>query len=47
LSVIAEGVELDAQRAFLSNLGCTLYQGYLFSRPLALADFEDFLNRSN
>jgi EAL domain-containing protein (putative c-di-GMP-specific phosphodiesterase class I) len=40
LSVIAEGVELQAQADLLAHLGCHAYQGYLFSRPLALADLE-------
>jgi len=40
LSVIAEGVELAAQKDFLARLGCHAYQGYFFSRPLALAEFE-------
>ena len=33
LSVIAEGVETEAQRACLANQGCHAYQGYLFGRP--------------
>jgi EAL domain-containing protein (putative c-di-GMP-specific phosphodiesterase class I) len=37
LSVIAEGVELQAQADFLAHLGCHAYQGYWFSRPLPLA----------
>jgi diguanylate cyclase (GGDEF)-like protein/PAS domain S-box-containing protein len=36
LAVIAEGVELQAQADFLAHLGCHAYQGYLFSKPLAL-----------
>jgi EAL domain-containing protein (putative c-di-GMP-specific phosphodiesterase class I) len=40
LSVIAEGVELQAQANFLANLGCHVYQGYLFSRPLPLEALE-------
>ncbi|OQW89895.1 MAG: hypothetical protein BWK72_01250 [Rhodoferax ferrireducens] len=40
LSVIAEGVELAAQREFLSRLGCHDYQGYLFGRPMAVEAFE-------
>jgi EAL domain-containing protein (putative c-di-GMP-specific phosphodiesterase class I) len=40
LSVIAEGVELQAQADFLAHLGCHAYQGYWFSRPLALAMLE-------
>jgi diguanylate cyclase (GGDEF)-like protein len=42
LSVIAEGVETEAQRDFLASLGCTKYQGYLFSRPLPIQEFERF-----
>ena len=40
LRVIAEGVETEAQRAFLQHHGCTAWQGYLFSKPVPLADFE-------
>lgn len=43
LSVIAEGVENEAQRDFLAGHGCHAYQGYLFSRPLALEAFEKFV----
>jgi diguanylate cyclase (GGDEF)-like protein/PAS domain S-box-containing protein len=45
LAVIAEGVEVQAQRDFLADLGCHAYQGYLFSRPLPLAAFEEFVTR--
>lgn len=38
--VIAEGVENNAQRAFLDNHGCMAYQGYLFGRPVPLDEFE-------
>ena len=40
LPVIAEGVETAEQRDFLAGLGCHMFQGYLFSRPLALKEFE-------
>jgi diguanylate cyclase (GGDEF)-like protein/PAS domain S-box-containing protein len=43
LGVIAEGVETKTQREFLANLGCHAYQGYYFSRPLPLEDFERFV----
>lgn len=43
LEVIAEGVETEEQLAFLSSYGCRAYQGYLFSRPLPLEDFEEFV----
>jgi predicted signal transduction protein with EAL and GGDEF domain len=44
LNAIAEGVETEAQREFLERHGCHAYQGYLFSRPLPLAEFERFLD---
>ena len=46
LEVIAEGVETEAQRDFLSSQGCHAYQGYLFSRPLPLNEFENFVKKS-
>jgi EAL domain-containing protein (putative c-di-GMP-specific phosphodiesterase class I) len=42
LSVIAEGVETEAQKDFLASSGCHAYQGYFFSRPLPLEGFEEF-----
>ena len=33
ISVVAEGVETSAERDTLVNLGCDLFQGYLFSAP--------------
>jgi EAL domain-containing protein (putative c-di-GMP-specific phosphodiesterase class I) len=41
LSVIAEGVETEEQRAFLAKLGCHSFQGYLFSHPLPLGQFYE------
>jgi len=43
LTVIAEGVETEEQRAFLASLGCHCFQGYLVSRPLQLRDFGIWL----
>lgn len=40
LTVIAEGVESDDQRQFLFDHGCLAYQGYLFGKPMPLAEFE-------
>lgn len=44
LDVIAEGVESDEQRNFLEIHGCNHFQGYLFSKPVALNVFEALLN---
>jgi diguanylate cyclase (GGDEF)-like protein len=43
LGVIAEGVETQGQRDFLVQCGCHAYQGYLFSRPVVLKDFEELV----
>ena len=43
LDVIAEGVETEGQFAFLKRSGCPSFQGYLFSKPVPLADFERLL----
>lgn len=40
LGVIAEGVETVAQKDALAGLGCHSFQGYLFSRPLPVEEFE-------
>lgn len=45
LTVIAEGVEIEAQRDFLARQGCHAYQGYLFSHPLPLEVFERFVKQ--
>jgi diguanylate cyclase (GGDEF)-like protein/PAS domain S-box-containing protein len=43
LQVIAEGVERDAQLAYLRRHGCDEMQGYYFSKPVSEADFEAML----
>jgi diguanylate cyclase (GGDEF)-like protein/PAS domain S-box-containing protein len=42
-SVVAEGIESDAQAHELERLGCTHAQGYLFSRPLSMQSAEALL----
>lgn len=46
MQIIAEGVETEEQRAFLEHNGCDLCQGYLFSKPVPLAEFEALLPKS-
>jgi len=47
MSVIAEGVETLDQLKCLAQLGCDNFQGFLFSRPIPLDDFVDFLRAEN
>ncbi|HLO96485.1 MAG TPA: EAL domain-containing protein, partial [Burkholderiaceae bacterium] len=46
LGVVAEGVETQAQAAFLRDQGCGLGQGHLFMKPASLAEFHRFLAAS-
>jgi diguanylate cyclase (GGDEF)-like protein/PAS domain S-box-containing protein len=41
--VVAEGIETEEQRAYLQTQHCAEGQGYLFSRPLAAAQFAHLL----
>ena len=43
LSVVAEGVETQAQLAFLRSAGCDHIQGYYFSRPITMQRVTAFL----
>jgi len=44
LAVVAEGVETEAQHAFLAKHGCQSYQGYLFNKPQPPTTFEAWAN---
>ena len=46
LRTVAEGIETDAQRAILAELGCALGQGYLFARPLPPDDVTGWLAKA-
>jgi EAL domain-containing protein (putative c-di-GMP-specific phosphodiesterase class I) len=43
MTVVAEGVEHPAQVELLSNLGCDIAQGYLYSRPVPASQVADLL----
>ena len=46
MKVLTEGVETESHVDFLSQAGCDLFQGFYFSRPISVADFEEkYLNR--
>lgn len=42
--IIAEYVETEEQKQRLQELGCEIYQGYLYSKALPFDDFVDFLD---
>jgi len=41
MKVVTEGVENGSQIDFLSDAGCDLFQGFYFSRPIPVQDFEE------
>ena len=47
LSVIAEGVETEEQRAFLRHHECQSIQGYFYSKPLPAEEFVRFYRKHN
>jgi diguanylate cyclase (GGDEF)-like protein/PAS domain S-box-containing protein len=46
LEVLAEGVETEAQKAFLIENGCDSMQGYLFAKPMTAEALETFLDQN-
>lgn len=47
MSVVVEGVETQAQYDFVASLGDVAIQGYFFSRPLPIKDYEILLDKYN
>ena len=45
MDIIAEGVETEEQRQLLLKIGCTRHQGFLFSKPLPIGQFEALLKQ--
>ena len=40
MPVITEGVETEEQVRFLTEMGCDMFQGYYFAKPMSVSDFE-------
>ena len=40
MKVITEGVETKEQLDFLASMGCTLFQGFYFDKPMPVEEFE-------
>lgn len=47
VGVVAEGIEDEKDRFFLRSAGCELAQGFLYSRPISLNEFEQYVVRTN
>lgn len=46
MSVIAEGVETQAQADYLKSIGCYLVQGYLYAKPMPVKEYETLASQS-
>ena len=45
IHTVAEGIEYPEQLKFLQRAGCGLVQGYIFSKPLSIPDFEAWVEQ--
>ena len=43
---LTEGVETEDQYKRLNEMGCNLFQGYYFAKPMAVADFEKLCDKN-
>lgn len=46
LEAVAEGIETQAQQAYLARIGCGIVQGYLHARPMPAVEFEAYARQS-
>lgn len=46
MKVVCEGVEKEEQAAFLRKIHCDFAQGYLYAKPMTIADFEAYRERN-
>lgn len=47
MDTLAEGVENETQRELLNGMGCDVYQGYYFSKPLPGDEFSSLITSRN
>lgn len=47
MPVVVEGVETEIQRDFLDSIGCNYIQGYLYSKPITVTEFEKLVAHQN
>ena len=47
LFIVAEGAENEEQYKTLKSLGCDFIQGYYFSKPLPLSQYEDYMKKTS
>jgi EAL domain-containing protein (putative c-di-GMP-specific phosphodiesterase class I) len=43
INVVAEGVETELQKDFLSKAGCNTIQGYYYAKPMPAKEIEEML----
>nr|UWI50705.1 EAL domain-containing protein [Clostridioides difficile] len=43
MTTVAEGIETEFQKKFLREINCDMLQGYVFSKPLPIKDFEKLM----
>ncbi|MBA6264839.1 EAL domain-containing protein [Colwellia sp. Bg11-12] len=46
INVVVEGIETEEQRRVLLTIGCSHFQGYFFSKPLPIDEFEGLVRKS-
>jgi EAL domain-containing protein (putative c-di-GMP-specific phosphodiesterase class I) len=45
LGLVAEGVENEAQVAFLADEGCNMLQGYYYGKPMSVKQLDEWLDK--
>lgn len=40
ISIVSEGIETEEQKLYLNSIGCDIGQGYIYSRPITIKEYE-------